>query len=112
MNPINLPVGKANLEVFGQTLIELGGRDPDILVVTSDSRGSGRVGPFAEKFPDQLIELGIAEQNLVGVAAGLAAAGKKVLSQRLSGGRKVGRHGRIGQHRLGLGQPAADLFRP
>jgi len=72
------PMGLANLDAFASTLIELAENDRDILVATSDSRGSGRVTPFAEKYPDQLIELGIAEQNLVGVSAGLASMGKKV----------------------------------
>lgn len=71
-------VGMANLDVFASTLIELAANDRDILVATSDSRGSGRVTPFAEKYPDQLVEIGIAEQNLVGVSAGLASMGKKV----------------------------------
>jgi transketolase len=74
----DLPIGNANLDIFAQTLLELAANDRDILVVTSDSRGSGRITPFAEKFPDQIVELGIAEQNLVGVSAGLASAGKKV----------------------------------
>jgi transketolase len=72
--------GKANLDVFSQTLMELAALDRDILVVTSDSRGSGKLTPFAEQFPDQLVEIGIAEQNLVGVSAGLASAGKKVFA--------------------------------
>lgn len=76
---LQLP-GKANLDVFSQTLMELATQDRDILVVTSDSRGSGKLTPFAEKFPEQLIEMGIAEQNLVGVSAGLASAGKKVFA--------------------------------
>lgn len=67
----------ANLEVFSATLQELAQQDRHILAVTSDSRGSGKLVPFAEKFPNQLVEIGIAEQNLVGVAAGLAAMGKK-----------------------------------
>jgi transketolase len=71
-------MGLANLDAFANTLIELAENDRDILVATSDSRGSGRVTPFAEKYPDQLIEVGIAEQNLVGVSAGLASMGKKV----------------------------------
>lgn len=75
-----LSIGNANLDVFAQTLMEMAMHDRDILVVTSDSRGSGRVTPFAEKFPEQLIEIGIAEQNLVGVSAGLASAGKKVFA--------------------------------
>lgn len=73
-----LELGKANLQVFSETLIELAKKDKDIIIATSDSRGSGKLTPFAEEFPDQIVEVGIAEQNLVGVASGLAAAGKKV----------------------------------
>lgn len=72
--------GKANLEVFSSTLQELAAVDRDIVVVTSDSRGSGKLVPFGQKFPKQLVEIGIAEQNLVGVAAGLASAGKKAFA--------------------------------
>lgn len=72
--------GQANLEVFSQTLIELGRQDPSITVVTSDSRGSAKLGPFAEALPKQIVEVGIAEQNLVGIAAGLASTGKKVFA--------------------------------
>lgn len=53
--------GRANLEVFADTLLELARRDPSIVVVTSDSRGSGKLVPFGQKLPDQLIEMGIAE---------------------------------------------------
>ncbi len=77
-SPNGLQNAKTNLDVFAQTLIELAARDRDVYVLTSDSRGSGKLAPFAEQFPDQLIEIGIAEQNLVGISAGLAAAGKKV----------------------------------
>ena len=45
--------------------------------MTSDSRGSGKLGPFGQALPQQIVEVGIAEQNLVGIAAGLASAGKK-----------------------------------
>jgi len=72
--------GKANLEVFSSTLQELAAVDRDIIVVTSDSRGSGKLVPFGQKFPKQIVEIGIAEQNLVGVAAGLASAGKKAFA--------------------------------
>ncbi|MCX6237976.1 MAG: transketolase family protein [Bacteroidia bacterium] len=75
-----LNIGKANLEIFSATLMELAEKDRNILAVTSDSRGSGKLVPFGVKFPDQLVEVGIAEQNLVGVAAGLASAGKKVFA--------------------------------
>ena len=68
---------KANLEVFSETLQSLAGSDRNIIVVTSDSRGSGKLVPFGKKFPEQIVEVGIAEQNLVGMAAGLASAGKK-----------------------------------
>ncbi len=71
---------RANLEVFSGTLQRLAQTDRDIIVVTSDSRGSGKLVPFGQKFPEQIIEVGIAEQNLVGVAAGLASAGKKVFA--------------------------------
>ena len=73
-------MGKPNQETFAATLTELAAVLPDLLVVTSDSRGSGKLGPFAQAFPDCVVEVGIAEQNLVGVAAGLAAAGKKVFA--------------------------------
>ena len=67
---------KANLDVFSLTLQQLAEHNKDIVVVTSDSRGSGKLIPFGQKFPKQIVEIGIAEQNLVGVAAGLASAGK------------------------------------
>jgi len=71
-------LGKANLEVFAETLLTLAQENKNVLAVTSDSRGSGKLMPYAAAVPDQLIEVGIAEQNLVGVAAGLASAGKIV----------------------------------
>jgi transketolase len=73
-------MGKANLVEFSNTMIELAQNDTDIYAVTSDSRGSGKLGSYAEKFPGQIIEVGIAEQNLVGVAAGMASTGKKVFA--------------------------------
>ncbi|TWT91055.1 1-deoxy-D-xylulose-5-phosphate synthase [Pseudobythopirellula maris] len=69
--------GKPNLEAFAATLLECGKADRDVVVVTSDSRGSGKLVPFGVELPHQLVEVGIAEQNLVGVTAGLAASGKK-----------------------------------
>jgi transketolase len=75
-----MTMGRANLEEFGATLLALGEANPDVLVVTSDSRGSGKVTPFGKALPRQMVEVGIAEQNLVGVAAGLAAAGKQVFA--------------------------------
>ncbi|MES2520515.1 MAG: transketolase C-terminal domain-containing protein [Bacteroidota bacterium] len=81
MNDIKMPTqGLANLEVFAATLESLATLDRNIVAVTSDSRGSGKLTPFGQQFPKQIIEVGIAEQNLVGVAAGLASAGKKVFA--------------------------------
>ena len=71
-------IQKANLEVFAETLLSLAKNDKEIVVVTSDSRGSGKLTQFGKELPDQIIEVGIAEQNLVGICAGLAAVGKKV----------------------------------
>ena len=75
-----LKQGQANLEIFSATLQALAEQDKDIIAVTSDSRGSGKLVPFAAKYPKQIVEVGIAEQNLVGVAAGLASTGKKVFA--------------------------------
>ncbi len=75
---LGLKMGRANLEEFADTLLAMAKADRNVLAVTSDSRGSGKLGPFAAALPDQIIELGIAEQNLVGVSAGLASAGKIV----------------------------------
>jgi transketolase len=63
-----------------ETLLELAQGDRNLLVVTGDSRGSGKLIAFGQALPDQIVEVGIAEQNLVGVAAGLASAGKNVFA--------------------------------
>jgi transketolase len=69
-----------NQDVFSATLLELAKADRDIVAVTSDSRGSGKLVVFGQTLPKQIVEIGIAEQNLVGVAAGLASAGKKAFA--------------------------------
>jgi len=74
---LGLKMGRANLEEFAATLEELAKADPNIIAVTSDSRGSGKLAPFGQALPAQIVEVGIAEQNLVGITAGLAACGKK-----------------------------------
>ncbi len=73
-------IDAANLEVFSEVLQNLAETDRDIIVVTSDSRGSGKLVPFGQKYPEQIVEVGIAEQNLVGVATGLASMGKKAFA--------------------------------
>lgn len=74
---LGLKMGRANLEEFAATLEELAKANPNIIAVTSDSRGSGKLAPFGKALPKQIVEVGIAEQNLVGITAGLAACGKK-----------------------------------
>ncbi len=75
-----LVMGRANLEEFAATLEALARADRNVLAVTSDSRGSGKLAPYGKALPEQIVEVGIAEQNLVGVAAGLASCGKKVFA--------------------------------
>lgn len=75
-----MEIGSSNQQVFADVLLELARRDRNIIVVTGDSRGSGRLVSFARHLPDQIVEVGIAEQNLVGIAAGLASAGKCVFA--------------------------------
>lgn len=66
-----------NRQVICETLLKLAETDPDIMVLTSDSRGSAAMAPFAKAYPNQFVEVGIAEQNIVGISAGLAHSGKK-----------------------------------
>ena len=61
---------------FAKSIVALGEADERIVVVNNDSVGSSKTGAFRERFPDRLINVGIAEQNMVGVGAGLANAGK------------------------------------
>lgn len=67
----------ANKQVICEALMEAAKEDDNITALCSDSRGSASFTPFADAFPEQFIETGIAEQNLVSVAAGLAKCGKK-----------------------------------
>ena len=63
---------------FTDTLLELAREDRDIIAVTTDARGSVTLGDFAQALPRQFVECGIAEQDAVGISAGLAHSGKKV----------------------------------
>ena len=63
---------------FTDTLLELAREDKDIIAVTTDARGSVTLGDFAGELPAQFVECGIAEQDAVGISAGLAHSGKKV----------------------------------
>jgi transketolase len=61
---------------YGQALLELGETDPRVMVLTGDLAESTRALPFWQKYPERFVECGVAEQNMMGVAAGLALAGK------------------------------------
>jgi transketolase len=63
-------------EAFQRTLVELAAGDERIVAVVNDSVGSSKLGGFGKAYPDRLINLGIAEQNMVGVGAGLANGGR------------------------------------
>lgn len=63
-------------DTWAATIQDLASADERIVVVVNDSIGSSKLGGFKEQFPDRTIDVGIAEQNLVGVGAGLANAGK------------------------------------
>lgn len=65
---------------FTSTLLDLAKGNRDILVVTTDSRGSAGLNRFFDELPEQAIEIGIAEQNSVGVSTGLASCGKRVFT--------------------------------
>ena len=67
----------ANKQMICQVLMDAAKTDKDIVALCSDSRGSGSFTPFAETYPEQFVEIGIAEQDLVSVSAGLAKCGKK-----------------------------------
>ncbi len=66
-----------NRQIACEVLSEHARTDKDVVVLCSDSRGSASLAPFAKEFPEQFVEVGIAEQDLVGIAAGLAKCGKK-----------------------------------
>ena len=70
----------ANKQIICDVLLNASEQDKDIVVLCSDSRGSGSMTAFADQRPDQFVEMGIAEQNLVSVAAGLAKCGKKAFA--------------------------------
>ena len=67
----------ANRQVICEVLMEQAQKDKDVVVLCSDSRGSASMTPFADTYPKQFVETGIAEQNLVSISAGMAKAGKK-----------------------------------
>lgn len=66
----------ATRESFGKALVELGKENKDVIVLTADLAGATKTSLFEKEFPDRFINVGIAEQNLIGISAGLATTGK------------------------------------
>jgi len=72
-----MKLGKSTREAFGLALAQLGAADPAVVVVDGDVHNSTRTEHFAKKFPERFFNVGIAESNMVGIAAGLASSGKR-----------------------------------
>jgi transketolase len=79
MMNINFPAKSyaSGRDGFGKALVELGEKDSNVWVLTADVSESTRTHWFAEKYPSRFVQVGVSEQNLVGVASGIAACGKK-----------------------------------
>ena len=67
---------KATRDGFGEALVELGEKNPNVVVLTADLSESTRTEEFAKQFPERFFEVGVAEQNMVAIAAGLGSQRK------------------------------------
>ena len=76
-------IRKATRDSYGETLVELGKENENIVVLDADLAAATKTGKFKAAFPERFFNAGIAEQNMMGVAAGLAAAGKTVFEAAL-----------------------------
>jgi len=93
-------------EAYGQTLVELGRQDPNMVVLDADLSKSTMTCLFAREFPDRFFDCGIAEQNMMGIAAGLAACGKTVFASTFA----VFAPGRcFDQIRMSIAQPGLNV---
>lgn len=97
---------RSQRETWGQTLAELGATNPDLLVLDGDLANSTKADVFARAHPDRFLEMGIAEQNLVGVAVGLATLG---FVPWLSSFAVFLTHRALDQVRLLVAQPGANV---
>lgn len=101
-----LAPGAATREAYGNTLIALGAEDPRIVVLDADLSKSTMTGRFGEKYPDRFFNVGVCEQNLIGIAAGLASCGKVPFASTFA----VFAPGRcFDQLRLLVAQPRANV---
>ncbi len=93
-------------EAYGKALVELGEQNPDIVVLDADLSRSTMTSLFAQKFPGRFFDCGIAEQNMVSIAAGLAASGKTVFASTFA----VFAPGRcFDQIRMSIAQPGLNV---
>ncbi len=93
-------------EAYGKTLVELGRENPDIVVLDADLSRSTMTEFFAQEFPDRFFDCGIAEQNMMGIAAGLAASGKIAFASTFA----VFAPGRcFDQLRMSIAQPGRNV---
>jgi transketolase len=72
---VTLPMGRAMREVFGETVSEIAASDPRIVMLDADVGSSTKADIFEHRHPERYLQMGIAEQNMLGVAAGLATTG-------------------------------------
>lgn len=70
----------AQRSYYGKALVELASEDPDVVVLDADLAGSTKTSEFRKACPERFVEVGIAEQNMIGIAGGLAASGKTVFA--------------------------------
>jgi transketolase len=97
---------RSTREAYGETLVELGEETPDIVVLDADLSRSTMTRLFAEKFPGRFFDCGIAEQNMISIAAGLAASGKTVFASTFA----VFAPGRcFDQIRMSVAQPGLNV---
>lgn len=93
-------------EAYGKTLVELGRQNKDVVVLDADLAMSTMTRMFAKEFPERFFDCGIAEQNMIGIAAGLAASGKTVFASTFA----VFAPGRcFDQMRMSIAQPGMNV---
>jgi transketolase len=101
-----MPESASIREAYGETLVELGRENPDIVVLDADLSRSTMTQLFAREFPDRFFDCGVAEQNMVGIAAGLAASGKVAFASTFA----VFMPGRcFDQIRMSIAQPGLNV---
>lgn len=76
LNDITVLNEKETRGGFGEGIYEIGKENPNVVVLTADLAGSLKLGPFIKDFPDRFVQVGIAEANMIGIAAGMTIGGK------------------------------------